>query len=191
MVSGEAVLRRIVYSLFVFIMLFLPALSSAADPEARIPEINGVVKGSEARVRFVIENAFTPEMIEALKSGIEISFVADVRVEREHRNWFDVTLGKIRVARSLRYDALARVYRLHGNEGDETFPDVPSALSAMTRYDVAVRLDSAAEPGKRYRAFAKAKLDRVGLSEPLRSIFFFSSLWDRETGWGKGNLSSP
>jgi hypothetical protein len=31
----------------------------------------------------------------------------------------------------------------------------------------------------------------VGLSEPLRSILFFSSLWDVETEWARGRLSTP
>jgi hypothetical protein len=34
-------------------------------------------------------------------------------------------------------------------------------------------------------------LDKVGLSEPLQSIFFFSSLWDVETEWARGYLVAP
>ena len=45
------------------------------------------------RIRFRLENAFSPEMVESLKSGIEISFRVRVEVERVHRNWFDVTVG--------------------------------------------------------------------------------------------------
>jgi hypothetical protein len=30
----------------------------------------------------------------------------------------------------------------------------------------------------------------VGLSEPLRSVFFFSSLWDVETAWAHGDLKT-
>ena len=47
------------------------------------------------------------------------------------------------------------------------------------------------ERGKRYRAYVRSHLDRVGLSEPLRSILFFSSLWDVKTGWERGNLEAP
>ena len=45
--------------------------------------------------------------------------------------------------------------------------------------------------GKKYRALVRTRLDKVGLSDPLRSIFFFSSLWDVETEWAKGDISAP
>lgn len=130
-------------------------------------------------------------MVEALKSGIRISFKTIVRVERVHRNWFDTTVGEVRFSRSVRYDALARVYRLDRGSGEELLPDILSALDAMTRYEVSVPLRVRAERGKKYRAQVWTRLDRVGLSEPLRSIVFFSSLWDLETKWTRGSLAAP
>lgn len=168
-----------------------PGLSAAARPEPKIAEIRGHVKGEQAFVRFQLRNAFTPEMVEALKSGIEISFRTQVEVERVHRNWFNVTVGDLTLSRSVRYDALSRVYRLKRSDGEKLLPDIFSALDEMTRYEVVVPLRFPAIPGRRYRALVRTRLDRVGLSEPLRSIFFFSSIWDVETDWGKGSLSSP
>ncbi len=168
-----------------------PGLSAAARPEPKIVEIRGQVKGEEALVRFQLRNAFTPEMVEALKSGIEISFRTQVEVERVHRNWFDVTVGKLTVTRSVRYDALSRVFRLRRPDGEKLLPDIFSALAEMSSYEVVVPLRFPAIPGKRYRARVRTRLDRVGLSEPLRSIIFFSSLWDVETDWGKGSLGAP
>lgn len=172
-------------------VLLAPALFAAERPEPRIVEIGGQVKGEQGIVRFRLQDAFTPEMIEALKSGIEISFRTQVEVERVHRNWFDVTVGERIVARSVRYDALSRVFRLKGSEGEKLLPDIFSALAEMSRYEIDVPLRFPAIPGKKYRARVRTRLDRVGLSEPLRSIFFFSSLWDVETDWGKGDLRSP
>jgi hypothetical protein len=60
----------------------------------------------------------------------------------------------------------------------------------MTRFEVVVPVTGEVEKGKRYRARVRARLDKVGLSDPLRSIFFFSSLWDVETGWARGELTS-
>lgn len=142
-------------------------------------------------MHFVLVDAFTPEMVEALKSGIEISFRADVVVVRVHRNWFDETVGESRVDRSVRYDALARVYRLNRGKGEETMREIRETLEGMARYDVAVPLDAPAESGKRYRVSVNVRLDRVGLARPLRTIVFFSSLWDVETGWADGDLRAP
>jgi hypothetical protein len=60
----------------------------------------------------------------------------------------------------------------------------------MTQYEIVVPLTRAVERGKTYRVYARSRLDKVGLSEPLQSIFFFSSLWDVETDWARGYLSA-
>ena len=188
--SGEAVLRHFAILLIFLEVLAAPGLSAAASPKPRITEIHGQAKGREARVRFTLRNAFTPEMVEALKSGIEISFKTVVRVQRVHRNWFDTTVGEITFSRSVRYDALSRVYRLNRDQGEELLPDIFAALAGMTQYEVVVPLAYEVKRGKKYRARIRTRLDKVGLSEPLRSIFFFSSLWDVETEWERGDISA-
>lgn len=188
--SREAFLRRIAV-LLILLLAILPSSGSAASPKPEIVGIRGQAKGREARVLFTLNNAFTPEMVEALKSGIEISFKTAVRVERVYRNWFDSTVGELNFSRSVRYDALSRVYRLHRGAGEELLPDVHSALAGMTQYEIVVPLTREAEPGKTYRVYIRSRLDKVGLSEPLRSIFFLSSLWDVETEWARGTLVAP
>jgi Domain of unknown function (DUF4390) len=182
---------RVLIAFFTLALLGLPPGSSLARPPVPgISEVSGTIVRGEARVRFTLRNAFTPEMVEALKSGIEITFKTTVEVERVYRNWFDAPMGRVQYTRSVRYDALARVYRLHRDDGDELLPDVLAALDRMTRFEVAVPVTGNVEKGKHYRARVRARLDKVGLSEPLRSIFFFSSLWDVETDWARGNLKT-
>jgi hypothetical protein len=187
--SGEAFLRRIAIP-FILIIVLLAVNVSAASPKPEIVGIHGQVRGREARVLFAMQNAFTPEMVEALKSGIEISFKTVVRVERVYKGWFNVSMGELQFSRSVRYDALSRVYRLNRGGMEELLPDVHSALAGMTQYEIVVPLTLDAEPGKTYRAHVRSRLDKVGLSEPLKSIFFFSSLWDVETEWARGYLTA-
>ena len=188
--SGEALLRRIAVP-FILLFLLLETNGSAASPRPEIVGIHGQARGREARVFFTLQNAFTPEMVEALKSGIEISFKTTIRVERVHRRWFNESMGEYKFSRSVRYDALSRVYRLHRSPGEELLPDVQSALAGMTQYEIVVPLTGDVEPGKSYRVHIRSRLDKVGLSEPLQSILFFSSLWDVETDWAKGYLAAP
>ena len=183
-------MRRIAVP-FILLILLVAASGSAAPPKPEIVGIDGQVRGREARVHFALHNAFTPEMVEALKSGIEISFRTVVRVERVHRRWFDASMGELKFSRSVRYDALSRVYRLHRSAKEEILPDVHAALAGMTRYEIVVPLTSEAERGKTYRVYVRSRLDKVGLSQPLQSIFFFSSLWDVETEWTRGYLAAP
>jgi hypothetical protein len=186
-------LRRTLY-IAVFLTACLsvrayPGIASGKAPE--VAEINGQVHGREARVSFTIRNAFTPEMVEALKSGIEISFKTEVRIEKVRRHWFNDVPGAVEITRSVRYDALSRVFRLNRNGREELLPEIFSALAGMTQYEATIPLDEDAEKGKLYRARVRTRLDRVGLSEPLRSILFFSSIWDVETDWARGYLSTP
>jgi hypothetical protein len=100
-------------------------------------------------------------------------------------------MGEERFTRSVRYDALSLVYRLHRDEGDELLPDIHAALDRMTRFEVTIPLKGEIVKGKPYFARVRARLDKVGLSEPLRSIIFFSSLWDVQTDWARGRLATP
>ena len=168
----------------------LTGSSLAGPPVPGISEVSGTIHGGEARVHFILRNAFTPEMVEALKSGIEITFKTTVEVDRVYRRWFNRPMGRVQYTRSVRYDALSGDYRLHRDDGDELLPDVLAALDRMTRFEVVVPVTGEVEMGKPYRASVRARLDKVGLTEPLRSIFFFSSLWDVETGWAHGNLQT-
>jgi Domain of unknown function (DUF4390) len=187
--SGEDLLRRLAVP-FILIFALLAENGVAASPKPGIVGIRGQARGREARVLFALQNAFTPEMVEALKSGIEISFKTVVRVERVHKRWFDASMGELKFSRSVRYDALSRVYRLHRGAGEELLHDVHSALAGMTQYEIVVPLTRDVERGKTYRVYARSRLDKVGLSEPLQSIFFFSSLWDVETDWARGYPST-
>jgi len=184
-------LRYVAISLVFLVVFVSPVLSAGTSPEPKITDIHGEAKGETAKVHFTLRNAFSPEMVEALKSGIEISFKTVVRVQRNHRNWFDTTVGEITFSRSVRYDALSRVYRLNRGKEVDLLPDIFTALAGMTRYEVVVPLAYPVTPGKRYQALVRTRLDRVGLSEPLRTILFFSSLWDVETEWAKGAIAAP
>ena len=188
--SSEVRLRRLAVPFLLLLVLIAPD-RSAASPKPEIVGIQGQVRGKEARVRFTLNNAFTPEMVEALNSGIEISFRTVVRVEKVYKRWFDATVGELKFSRSVRYDSLSRVYRLHRGAGEELLHDVHAALAGMTQYEIVVPLNGDAERGKGYRVYIRSRLDKVGLSERLKSIFFFSSLWDVETEEAMGSLVAP
>ena len=183
---------RVLVAIFSLYMMVSPmALAFADSPKPAVTHVGGTVQGKEARIHFRLENAFFPEMIESLNNGIDISFHIDVEVERIHRNWFNVTVGDFQYTQSIQYDVLARVYRLRHPDGEEILPDLQQALDKMTFLQVTVPLSMEVTRGKLYRASVRVRLDRAGLSEPLRSIVFFSSIWDVETKRGRGPVTAP
>ncbi len=127
-------------------------------------------------------------MVEALKSGIEISFKTIIKIERVRHGWFNDSIGETEITRTVRFDALSRVYRLVRTGKEEIVSDIFEALSGMTNYEINMPVHSEPAKGNSYRVRARAKIDRVGLTEPLRSIIFFSSFWDVETEWARGYL---
>jgi len=189
---GREVEVRVLVAFFTLsLLLSAPAAAIADEPSPTVSHVGGTVQGKAATVSFRLRHAFSPEMVEALKSGIDISFRIRVEVERVHRNWFNTTVGEMQFTQSVRYDVLSRVYRLSGLGRLEILPDLQQVLDRMTHYEVTVPLTAGVERGKPYRANVRARLDRAGLSEPLRSIVFFSSMWDVETGWARGPLKAP
>lgn len=177
------------FTLFLLAAPSAPAETGTAAPAVR--NVGGTLRGQEARIRFRLENAFSPEMVEALKSGIEISFRIQVEVDRVHSNWFDVTVGELKETHSIRYDVLSRVFNLRRRGGVEILPEIREALQRMSRFEVTVPVTGDVARGKPYQARVRVRLDRAGLSEPLRSIVFFSSVWDVETGWARGPVDAP
>ncbi|MEW6720722.1 MAG: DUF4390 domain-containing protein [Thermodesulfobacteriota bacterium] len=183
---------RVLVAFFTLCLVAVAPRPAPADaPPPKVVQVGGTVRGKEARVQFRIENAFTPEMVEALKSGIEITFRVRLEVERVHRNWFNVTVGDMKYAQSIRYDVLSRVYRFHRGGVDEIVPDLRHAVERMTRLEATVPLSGEISGGKPYRARVRVRLDQAGLADPLRTIVFFSSVWDVETDWAHGPLRSP
>lgn len=128
-------------------------------------------------------------MVEALKSGIEISFKTLIRVEKVRHGWFNESMGEADITRTVRFDALSRVYRLIRGGQEEIVNDIFGALNGMTNYEVKIPIYIDPVRGGSYRVRIRTKVDRVGLSEPLRSIIFFSSYWDLETEWARGYLA--
>ena len=187
----EVEVRVLVVFFTLSLLVSAPVRTAAESNSPSVTHVGGTLRGQEARVRFRLENAFSPEMVEALKSGIEISFRIRVEIERVHSNWFDVTVGEAQDTHSIRYDVLSRVYRLRHRGGLEILPDIREALQRMTRFEVTVPVSGEVARGKTYRAGVRVRLDRAGLSEPLRSIVFFSSMWDVETEWAYGPVAAP
>ena len=183
---------RVLVAFFTLFSLSMPVVPVFADPpKPVVTHVGGTVQGREARIHFHLENAFSPEMIESLKSGVEISFHISVEVERIHRNWFDVMIGDYQYIQSIRYDVLSKVYQLRYPGGEEILPDLQQALDRMTVFQATVPLSVEVTRGKLYRAGVRVRLNRAGLSEPIRSVVFFSSIWDVETNWGRGPVTAP
>jgi hypothetical protein len=92
------------------------AAALAAGADIRITP----VETADHRVfaSFACGSAYTPEVREAVQSGLPTTFTFIVDLRRPSTLWFDRTLGTTTVAATVRFDNLTRLYQVaHLTEG--------------------------------------------------------------------------
>ena len=171
--------------IFITVLLLLsplPALSAEAH-------INGVVVGKnpELNVSFIVRNAFTEKIEEALQSGVATSFRFIIELNRTRRGWFDPDVGRWEFRHTVRYDTLRKEYEITRDErGGETIRtrDVFEMKEIMSRVDrIALKPVWQLEKGRGYSLRVMAELKTIRLPFLLDYALFFIRFFDVETGW--------
>ncbi|MBN2224412.1 MAG: DUF4390 domain-containing protein [Deltaproteobacteria bacterium] len=139
-------------------------------------------------VYFTLEGSFSPEMEEAIKSGIETTFTFYV-VLKEHRRGIlsDPEITERIIKHTVKYDALLQEYTITRNEeGAKPFvtKDFEAAKRIMARVKFYPLVSVAMlETGNTYRIEIKGELDKDDIPKSMRYILFFSNVWDFSTPW--------
>ncbi len=81
----------------------------AAGPELTITP---VARDGQLLVSFALVDGLTPDMRDAIQSGLATSFSYDVELRRATATWFDQTLASLTITASVRFDNLTRRYQL-------------------------------------------------------------------------------
>lgn len=134
-----------------------------------------------------VEGAFKEEMVEAIQNGIPTTFSFFIRLEQNGPLWFEKTIASRQLTHSIKYKNLKNEYVVKrswdGNKPITTDSfEKARALMSEIKSLALTPLDKL-EKGQRYRIKAKAELDKVTLPFNLHYLFFFTALWDFETGW--------
>jgi hypothetical protein len=85
------------------------AILAAAEDSLRIVP---VVQGDDVLVSFELSDALTPDVHEAILSGLQTSFTYDVELRRVGFLWFDRTVARVIASTSDQYDNLTRRHSL-------------------------------------------------------------------------------
>ena len=173
----------LILSLLVLLLCELPALAE----EASLSEIVVTNTRDHLLVYFTVNNCFTPEMNEAIESGLTTTFTFHVKLYEKRDILWDKKIADIAFSHSIKYDNLKGIYELklwERNDRTVTARNFDDAKKLMAEV-VALKLIplSQLRKGARYQIQMMAELDKVELPLYLHYILFFLYLWDFKTDW--------
>jgi hypothetical protein len=138
-------------------------------------------------VYFTVNNCFTPEMNNAIESGIETTFTFFVQLHEKRDLIWDKKIADLEVSHSIKYDSLKKTYSVRFSEDNNrevtarTFEEAKKLMAEIAALKVLPMHQL--KKGKRYQLQMMAQLDKIRLPLYLHYVFFFLSLWDFETDW--------
>ena len=129
-------------SLLVVVVMLAARLAAAAGGSPDIT-VTPIARDGQVVVSFDMGDAFTPEVRDAIESGLVTTFSYDVELRR---GWglFDRTVASMTVSATVRYDNLTRRYQMSrtvdGRVEDARPTEDPSAVRAWMTHFVRVPL---------------------------------------------------
>lgn len=92
-------------------VLLLTAGSAGALPgEARIADLQVIQEGAQIKASFQLVDAFGPDFLERIQSGLPTELVYRIRLEKARRWWFDNTIERSALQVVVMYNAVTREY---------------------------------------------------------------------------------
>ena len=85
--------------------------SARAANEADL-QVKALAKDGRVLVTFTLENGFTAELQEAIRSGLAATIAYEIELRRGGTLWFDRTIATATVTATARYDNLTRQHQL-------------------------------------------------------------------------------
>jgi hypothetical protein len=142
---------------------------------------------SNLKVSFGLQNCFTPDMEQAIWSGVVTTFRFLAMLERPGFPLVHEKIADVSFEHSMRYDRIRKEFTVYIQEQSQklrTTYDINEAKQWMSEvHDLPLIPLWRLQKGESYKLGVKAELSKVELPPFLRYIFFWVALWDFETEW--------
>jgi hypothetical protein len=173
--------------LILVLLAILPWEVRALAEEAYLSDIVVTNTRDHLLVYFTVNNCFTPEMNEAIESGLTTTFTFYVKLYAKRDILWDKKIVDLGFSHSIKYDNLKGTYELKlsdRNDKTVTVRNFEEAKKLMAEV-VALKLIplQLLTKGTRYQLQMMAELDKLELPLYLHYILFFLYLWDFKTDW--------
>ena len=188
MLSSYASLsRRLIVALFAA-TVFGAAAFLRADALDGVLEVRSAYVNVDNGVFLLharVEYPDNPEIRDALRDGITLSFELDTRVERHRRLWFDAEIVSLTLRRELSFHAVSERYIVRDvRSGDQqSFPTLEEALKQLGTVDGWPILVEPQLDGGEYEVGVRAGVRRGRLPSSLRALMFWTNEWHRTSEW--------
>lgn len=133
-----------------------------------------------------IEYQFSQEVLEALHSGVALTFILTITIERERWYLWDETVATLKQRYQIKHFALGNRYQLtYLNTGiKESYPTLKLLLYSLGKIERFPLLDKhLVKSDGKYWVNLQVNLDIESLPAPLRPLAYFSSEWRLTSGW--------
>ena len=173
------------------LLLLSPLVAFASGPAQNLQpgpnlQVVPLSRDGEVLISFKLEEQLTDEIRAAIHSGLTIKFVYKVDLRRSSAIWFDRTIHSARVAVTVRYDTLTRLYHLSRTlDGRTEWADTTAkedvAWGTLTRDFARLSLfrGAALEPNAEYYVRVTAN------ASPRNSAFVWPWQGDDAMGFAK------
>lgn len=168
---------------------FLSASVDAAPQNGTVPSIQDVeVIGKHGRLLVFasLNDAFTPEVFEALHSGVTTRFTYEITLIRDRKIIYDIEMARHTLVHQVKYDALKKAYSFSAQNGtDEKIEKVTKIRKEMMDWMAEINGHAMAQieklnPGSRYYIQVRATLNSVDFAFPFNYMLAFLS---KKTPW--------
>ncbi len=162
------------------------ALDGVLEVRSAYVNVDGGVFLLHARVEY----PNNPEIRDALRDGITLSFDLDTRVERNRRYWFDAEVVALSLRRDLSFHAVSERYIVRDvRSGDQqNYATLEEALKELGTVDGWPILVEPQLDGGQYQVSVRAGVRRGRLPSSLRALMFWTDDWHRTSEWYSWSL---
>lgn len=170
-------------------MPWLLILGVSASAHARGFTIRSVATHLQDKVYLLdadIDYRFSDTALKALRNGVPLIVLLDIKVEQQRSWWFNKTIADLQQGYLLLYHALTEKYIVNNlNSGaQDNYERLSTALKALGQVKDLPILDAhLVNKGDHYIVRLRTRLDLESLPAPMRPLAYISSDWRLESDW--------
>ena len=171
--------------LFIIASILFPHMA-CSEQGITVSKLSSNVTEKKIRVDCNVDYGLDERVKQALRNGIEMSFLLDVELRQKSPYWKGPLVSQLNKGFRVKYHALTKQFVMvdMGDQKELSFPDLYSAFYYQRRIRNAeiATLDSL-DLDQDYYIRARARLASEKLPLPLRIKSYVSSNWRPSSGW--------